>query len=148
MRVRQQQGVQLYLLPSAADWRNLVSIEVLEKAYATVVLIGKILVPVFLELSQRLSLSGIWCLNWANYSLSPTGNCGIPKARGRENREPSGLPRGWQLFSPVAANLKAWHWGQGQPPGLLEFLSLDSVGLRHSLNQLCVINIGSRAGTA
>lgn len=26
-------------------------------------------------------LAGIWCLNWANYSLSPTGNCGFEKGR-------------------------------------------------------------------
>lgn len=36
---------QLYLLPLAADLRNLVSIEPTEKVYSTVLVIGKTLVP-------------------------------------------------------------------------------------------------------
>lgn len=58
---------------------------------------------------------------------------GFEKGKGRENREPSGLPSGWQ-FSPMPTNPEAWHWGQARPkaPGV----SLDPARLGQSLAML------------
>lgn len=91
-----------------------------EKVYAIILVTGKILVSSFLSIiPAAMPLAGIWCLNWANYSLSPTGNCGIWKGKGRQNREPSGLPSGWHL-SRMPASPEACRWGRACPrtPGL------------------------------